>query len=109
MQQRFGRNWARSALFGRGLSHEVCFRAFPNQNLRFPKTTDKPPFQTRVEIERRISYGGVSEAAKRELWDCLFLTVSETEEILKLLKENAAYDFSVPDGRAGGSYRGEAQ
>ncbi len=69
---------------------------FPNQNLRFPKTTDKPPFQTRVEIERRISYGGLSEAAKRELWDCLFLTVSETEEILNYLKENAAYDFLYP-------------
>lgn len=69
---------------------------FPNQNLRFPKTTDKPSFQTRVEIERRISYGGLSEASKRELWDCLFLTVAETEEILNYLKENAGYDFLYP-------------
>jgi integrase len=69
---------------------------FPNQNLRFPKTTDKPPFQTRVEIERRISLGGLSEAAMRELWDCLFLTVSETEDVLNYLKENAAYDFLYP-------------
>jgi integrase len=78
------------------LSRGYAFGPFPNQNLRFPKTTDKPPFQTRVEIERRISYGGLSDAAKRELWDCLFLTVSETEEILKHVKENAAYDFLYP-------------
>ncbi len=69
---------------------------FPNQNLRFPKTTDKPPFQTRLEIERRISLGGLSEAAARELWDCLFLTVSETEEVLSYVKENTAYDFLYP-------------
>lgn len=69
---------------------------FPNQNLRFPKTTDKPAFQTRSEIDRRISLGGLSEAETRDLWDCLFLTVSEIEEVLRHLRENAEYDFLYP-------------
>ena len=48
---------------------------FPNKGLKYPKTTDKPPFQTWEEIERHIARGGLSEAEQKELWDCLYLTL----------------------------------
>ena len=62
---------------------------------RHSRPWNKPPFQTRAEIERRIFHGGLSEAA-RELWDCLFLTISETEEVLSDVKENSSYSFLLP-------------
>ncbi|MGO9600002.1 MAG: hypothetical protein ACLP7Q_18590 [Isosphaeraceae bacterium] len=45
--------------------------AFPNKGLLYPKTTEKPPFQTRAEIEKQISRGGLTEEEKRELWNSL--------------------------------------
>jgi hypothetical protein len=35
--------------------------AYPSRGLRFPKTDDKPPFQTRADIERQIARGGLTE------------------------------------------------
>src|SRR5262245_27663375 len=32
--------------------------AFPGRGLTYPKTDEKPPFQTRAEIERQIAGGG---------------------------------------------------
>src|SRR5271166_1813459 len=33
---------------------------FPSRGLRYPKTDDKPPFQTWAEIERQIARGGLT-------------------------------------------------
>jgi integrase len=66
---------------------------FPNRGLKYPKTTEKPPFQTWEEIERQIERGGMTE---EELWDCLFLTLPEIEEFLEYVKENARYPFLYP-------------
>jgi hypothetical protein len=47
-------NWARHA--------GVLKTAFPLKGVKFPKTQEKPPFQTWAEIERQIKHGGLSEA-----------------------------------------------
>ena len=47
---------------------------FPNRGLKFPKSEEKPPFQTWQEIKRQIARG-VGVAEERDLWDCLFLTL----------------------------------
>jgi integrase len=59
---------------------------FPNKGLRFPKTNEKPPFQTKEEIDRQIARGGLSETEQEALWDCLYLTPADLEKVLKLIK-----------------------
>jgi hypothetical protein len=53
--------------------------------LFIPRPT-RSPFQTREEIERQIARGGLSEAETADLWDCLFLTVAETDELLEYVR-----------------------
>ncbi|MGD9724444.1 MAG: tyrosine-type recombinase/integrase [Pirellulales bacterium] len=81
-------NWARHA--------GVLKTAFPLKGVKFPKTQEKPPFQTRAEIERQIARGGLSDAEVAELWDCLFLTVPEINELLTHVKRHATKPFVYP-------------
>ncbi len=69
---------------------------FPNDGLRYPKTTEKPSFQTREEIQRRIKAGGMSDAEKAEMWEALYLTTTEIEKLLKHVKKNATQPFVYP-------------
>jgi integrase len=69
---------------------------FPGRGLKYPKTADKPPFQTRAEIERQVARGGLSDAEQRELWDCLFLTLAEVAALLAYVKEHAAHPWLYP-------------
>jgi integrase len=60
---------------------------FPNRGLVYPKADEKPPFMTWPEVERRIAAGGNAD----ELWDCLYLTLAEIDELLAYVKEHAAH------------------
>ena len=59
----------------------------PNKGLKFPKLTEKHPFQTWDEIQRRIA-SGVSPAEEADLWDSLFLRVQEIAELLEFVRVN---------------------
>jgi integrase len=74
----------------------IVDRPFPKRGMRFPKTTEKPPFQTWKEIEHRIDRGGLTEAEQADLWDCLFLTRPEIAELLTVVKTNARHSFVYP-------------
>jgi integrase len=52
---------------------------FPNRGRRYPKADEKPPFMTMAELERHLAGGGNPEA----LWDCLYLTLPETRQLLE--------------------------
>jgi integrase len=69
---------------------------FPNKGLKYPKTSEKPPFQTRHEIERQIARGGLTDGEKKELWDCLFLSLGEIDELLTFVKSNAIQPWVYP-------------
>lgn len=69
---------------------------FPNKGLRYPKRDEKPPFQTRAEIERRIAAGGLTRKQVNELWDALFLPLSEVEEMLAHVRARAAQPWVYP-------------
>jgi len=69
---------------------------FPGRGLKYPKTDEKPPFQTRVEIERQIARGGLSDVEKRQLWDSLFLTRQEIEQLLQHIHNCPAQSFLYP-------------
>ena len=64
--------------------------------VRYSKTTEKPPFQTWQEIQRKISRNGLSEDGQKELWDYLFLTLPEIDQLLEHVEETAKHDFNIP-------------
>jgi integrase len=69
---------------------------FPNRGLRYPKTTDKSPFQTWTEIERQIEMGGLSDNEQTELWEGLYLTANEIEQVLNYAQKNATHPVFYP-------------
>jgi len=81
-------NWARQM--------EFIAKPIPKKGLRYPKLTDKPPFQTYQQIERRIARGGLSVAEEADLWACLFLTQPEVDALLDAVCERARYPFIYP-------------
>src|SRR5262249_36267720 len=64
---------------------------FPNRGIRFPKGREKPPFMTFSEIEKRISAG-----ESQELWESVFLTRPEIEELLSCVELRALHPWVYP-------------
>jgi integrase len=64
--------------------------------IRLPKATEKPPFQTWKEIEQSIKRGGLSEREIAALWDLLFLDENQVLQLLEHVKRKAAYPFIYP-------------
>lgn len=79
-----------------GMMTDKLSGAFPNRGLKYPKSTEKPPFQTWAEIERQIQRGGLTDDEQAELWDCLYLTLPEIEELLAYVKTHALQPFIFP-------------
>lgn len=70
--------------------------AFPNRGLKYPKDNEQPPFQTWEEIERQIARGGLTPAEQDDLWDCLFLTLPQIDELLAYVKQQTPVPFLYP-------------
>ena len=68
----------------------------PKDGIRYPKTKQKPPFQTFDQIRRRIARGGLDENAIAELWDSVFLTLDEIQALLVHARDNARHRFIFP-------------
>lgn len=79
-------NWAVHAGLVRG--------HFPSRGLVYPKHDEKLPFQTRSEIERKIT--GLTDAEQKELWDSLFLTTPEIDEMMEYVRQHAAHGWIYP-------------
>ncbi len=69
---------------------------FPGRCLTYPKTDEKPGFQTRAEIERRIARGGLSRAETDDLWAGLFLTRAELTEFLAFAQAKSTEPHLFP-------------
>jgi integrase len=69
---------------------------FPNKGLKYPKASEKPPFQTWKEIERQIQRGRLSEEEQSDLWDCLFLNLEEISDLLEHVKRVGRQPFIYP-------------
>jgi integrase len=65
----------------------------PTRGLVYPKSRAKPPFQTWEQIERRVARGGLTPEQEDELWDALFLTLPEIDELLKFVQQNARHEL----------------
>ncbi len=81
-------NWA--------LHAKLLKRPFPVRGLRYPKTSESPPFQTFGEIEQRVARGALSPEQEAELWDSAFLTTKELSELLGHVQATARHPFVYP-------------
>jgi integrase len=66
----------------------------PVKGLLYPKVDEKPPFQTRAEIERQVE--GLPEEQRQELWDALYLTLPEIDAFLAIVREAAVHPWIHP-------------
>lgn len=69
---------------------------FPHRGLKYPKATERPPFQTWAEIERQIEVGCLGPGEQQYLWNSLYLMPSQVEDLLAFVKEQAAHGFLHP-------------
>lgn len=69
---------------------------WPGQGLVYRKTREKPPFQTRAEIERQIAQGDLTEEQKQELWESLYLTSEELPSLLRHVERAARHPWIYP-------------
>ena len=66
----------------------------PADGLRYAKGDEKPPFQTRAEIERQLL--GLPHPKADELWEALYLTAAEVDRLLAHVKAHAAHSWIYP-------------
>lgn len=79
-----------------GVQARLVTGRFPNKGVKYPKTDEKPPFQTWETIHRQIERGGLTATEQRDLWNCLFLTIPQTNELQEFIKETARHPFIYP-------------
>jgi len=68
----------------------------PTKGLVYQKAKAKSPFQTWEQIERAIRRGGLSEAEQDELWDSLYLSTDQIQQILDHVKQHARAPWVYP-------------
>lgn len=68
---------------------------YPYDGLRYPKSTEKPPFQTLSEIDRQIN-AGATTAEIADLYESLYLQLNEATELLEFVQRNASHGFVYP-------------
>lgn len=71
-------------------------KPLPRRGLKFPKTKEKPRFQTVSEIEAQVDRYDFTEVELRELWDSLYLKKTEIKSFLTNLEKNATRPFIYP-------------
>jgi integrase len=77
-----------------GVRMKIVSGRYPYDGLRYQKSDEKPPFQTREEIERQLP--GLATETAEEMWSCLYLRVEETARLLDHAKEHAAHGWIHP-------------
>ena len=77
-----------------GLRMKLVSVTCPVKGLTYPKVDEKPPFQTRAEIERQLD--GLTAVQQQELWDALFLTLPEIEAFLAAVQESSLHPWIYP-------------
>jgi integrase len=72
---------------GWGMACGLVAHPLTLKRLRYPKHDESAPFHTWAEIERKIARGQLTAKEQAELWDALFLTVPEIEQLLAHIKK----------------------
>ena len=74
-----------------GMHRELVSGRYPNKGLRYAKSDEKPPFQMREQIERKIAAGELKPEQIKEHWHALYLQMHEIAGLLVSVKDNAVY------------------
>ncbi|MCR9296499.1 MAG: site-specific integrase, partial [bacterium] len=78
------------------LRHKHVSHPLPVRDLRYPKSAQRPPFQTMQEVQRKMDLGGLENWEIEELWDSVFLTTDEIAELLAVVEARARHPFIYP-------------
>jgi hypothetical protein len=73
-----------------GLESGLINAPYPRTKLKFPKSEQRPPFQSFQELQRTT--GGKPS----ELWECCYLTKVDLKELLRHVKWVARHPFVYP-------------
>lgn len=74
---------------------EGFIKALPTEELpRFQESGDRDGFKTIAEIEQIIVRGSLDQEQVDAIWECLYLTSSETVSLLDLVDRRALEDFA---------------
>jgi len=79
-----------------GLQQALVSGPAPTKGLVYTKSKGKAPFQTWQQIEQRIKRGNLSAAEQEDLWESLFLGLSEIDECLSHVKKTSRFGFVYP-------------
>lgn len=79
-----------------GVSKGCLVGVAPVGGLKFPKTDQKPPFMTWDEIQRIVARKGLNTEEEAVLWNCLFLTKDQIQEVLDHVRRNSQQPFIFP-------------
>lgn len=77
-----------------GVPMMIVSGPYPYKGLRYPKSDEKPRFQTRQEIVRQLP--GLPPQKADELWQCLYLTLPEITGLLAHVKKHANHPWIHP-------------
>lgn len=79
-----------------GVPQGLVDRPAPTGNLLYPKEKAKPPFQTLVQIQRQVKQRHLSRGEEEEMWQCLFLTLPEVDELLNHVQSRTGPGYVYP-------------
>lgn len=77
-----------------GRRHELVDKEFPGKGLKYPKGEEKSPFMTYAEVQKRAQTASTAEAA--DLWESVFLSLDEINELLTSVKRQARQPSVYP-------------
>lgn len=66
------------------------------KGLVYPKTQQALPFATIKEVERKTAGGRLTRSQRAELWESVYLTLEELEELLSHVHSSARHGFIHP-------------
>lgn len=81
-------NWA--------LHRELVDRPIHLRGLAFAKARPKHPFQTMEQVQRQIARGGLSRVEIDELWDSVFLSSEQIEQLLADVQQIETSPYIYP-------------
>lgn len=81
-------NWARRQEYVTGPP--------PIDRVIYPKRDEKPPFRTMAEIQRALASGNASPPEAAPLWESLYLTREEVDQLLAYVRTRPAERFVYP-------------
>ncbi len=83
-------------LWNWGVQEGLLVGSSPTKHVALPLTDEKSPFMTTAEINQIITRGGLDELEAERLWNAVYLSTAEVDEVLEAIRKTAASSFIYP-------------